>query len=173
MQKKLRRNEQITAKTVRLVNAEGEQLVVTLDKALREAAEARLDLVEVVPASENQPAVCKLMDYSKKRYQDKKKSSESKKKQTRIKVKEVKLRVVTDEGDIQVKLRNLRRFLESGDKAKVTIWFRGREIVTQKDMALGLMTRLYGELDDIAAMELAPKLEGRQMIMILVPRKKI
>lgn len=172
MHKKLRRNEQITGKTVRLVRAEGGQIVVTLEKALQEANAANLDLVEVVAASEDQPAVCKLMDYSKKRYQEKKKSAENKKKQTRVKIKEIKLRVVTDEGDIQVKLRNLRRFLESGDKAKVTIWFRGREIVTQKEMALALMTRLYDELETIASMEVAPKLEGRQMMMILAPKKK-
>jgi translation initiation factor IF-3 len=132
------------------------------------AQEAELDLVQI---SDSDPIVCKLMDYGKFLYEKKKQDNEAKKKQHQIQVKEVKFRPGTDEGDYQVKLRNLIRFLEAGDKAKVTLRFRGREMAHQ-ELGMQLMNRIEGDLEELGSVEQRPKLEGRQMIMVLAPKKK-
>jgi translation initiation factor IF-3 len=132
------------------------------------AQEAELDLVQI---SDSDPIVCKLMDYGKFLYEKKKQDNEAKKKQHQIQVKEVKFRPGTDEGDYQVKLRNLIRFLEAGDKAKVTLRFRGREMAHQ-ELGMQLMNRIEGDLEELGLVEQRPKLEGRQMIMVLAPKKK-
>ena len=133
------------------------------------AEDADVDLVEVAPNAT--PPVCRLMDYGKFRYQEQKKSQEAKAKQKVVQVKEVKFRPATDENDFQTKLRSLVRFLGDGDKAKVTLRFRGREMAHQH-FGMELMERIRTELDEIAQVEHAPKLEGRQMIMVLAPKKK-
>ena len=133
------------------------------------AEEADVDLVEIAPNA--QPPVCRLMDYGKFRYQEQKKAQEAKAKQKTIQVKEVKFRPVTDENDFQTKLRSLMRFLTDGDKAKVTLRFRGREMAHQH-FGMELMDRVRNELAEIAQVEHQPKLEGRQMIMVLAPKKK-
>ena len=143
--------------------------MVSLAEATRNAEEAGLDLVEISPNAE--PPVCKVMDYGKFLFEKSKAQKEQKKKQKQIQVKEIKFRPGTDEGDYQVKLRNLRRFLEGGDKAKVTIRFRGREMAHQ-DIGRKLMERIASDLEEIGAVESFPKMEGRQMIMILAPKKK-
>ncbi|EKE86890.1 translation initiation factor IF-3 [Idiomarina xiamenensis 10-D-4] len=156
---------------MRLIGTDSEQLgIVTLEEALSAAEEAGVDLVEVSPNAE--PPVCRLMDYGKFLYEKSKDLKEQKKKQKQIQVKEVKFRPGTDEGDYQVKLRNLRRFLEGGDKTKVTVRFRGREMAHQ-ELGIELLTRIKDELDEIAQVESFPKrAEGRQMIMVLAPIKK-
>jgi translation initiation factor IF-3 len=141
---------------------------VSLNQALEMAQEAELDLVQI---SDSDPIVCKLMDYGKFLYEKKKQDNEAKKKQHQIQVKEVKFRPGTDEGDYQVKLRNLIRFLEAGDKAKVTLRFRGREMAHQ-ELGMQLMNRIEGDLEELGSVEQRPKLEGRQMIMVLAPKKK-
>ncbi|WP_192811497.1 translation initiation factor IF-3 [Idiomarina xiamenensis] len=168
---KSRINEEIRVKEVRLIGTDSEQLgIVTLEEALSAAEEAGVDLVEVSPNAE--PPVCRLMDYGKFLYEKSKDLKEQKKKQKQIQVKEVKFRPGTDEGDYQVKLRNLRRFLEGGDKTKVTVRFRGREMAHQ-ELGIELLTRIKDELDEIAQVESFPKrAEGRQMIMVLAPIKK-
>ena len=133
------------------------------------AEEAELDLVEIAPQAV--PPVCRLMDYGKFKYQEQKRQAEAKAKQKIIQVKEVKFRPGTDEGDYQVKLRNLKRFLEEGDKAKITLRFRGREMAHQ-EFGVRLLERVRNDVDDIATVEQMPKLEGRQMIMVIAPRKK-
>jgi len=143
---------------------------VTLAEATQTAEEASLDLVEISPNAE--PPVCKVMDYGKFLFEKSKAQKEQKKKQKQIQVKEVKFRPGTDEGDYQVKLRNLRRFLESGDKAKVTIRFRGREMAHQ-EIGIELLNRIKTDLEEIAICESFPRrVEGRQMIMVLAPNKK-
>ena len=143
---------------------------MTLSEAQTIADENRLDLVEISPNA--QPPVCKIMDYGKFLFEKSKALKEQKKKQKQIQVKEVKFRPGTDEGDYQVKLRNLRRFLEGGDKAKVTIRFRGREMAHQ-EIGIELLNRVKADLEDIANCESFPrKVEGRQMIMVLAPIKK-
>lgn len=156
---------------VRLIGKEGEQVgVVSITEALDAAAAVDLDLVEISPNAE--PPVCKVMDYGKFLFEKSKAQKEQKKKQKQIQVKEVKFRPGTDIGDYQVKLRNLRRFLEAGDKAKVTIRFRGREMAHQ-EIGIELLNRVKGDLEDIANCEAFPnKVEGRQMIMVLAPLKK-
>ncbi len=150
---------------------EGEQLgVVSLREALEKAEELEVDLVEIAPNA--QPPVCRLMDYGKFKYQKSKKEHAAKLKQKQIQVKEVKLRPGTDENDYQVKLRNLVRFLEDGDKAKVTLRFRGREMAHQ-EIGLAQLKRIEADLGELAVVEQFPKLEGRQMIMMLAPKKKI
>lgn len=136
---------------------------------MRMAEEADVDLVEIAPTA--QPPVCRLMDYGKFKYQEQKRQAEAKAKQKIIQVKEVKFRPATDEGDYQVKMRNLRRFLEEGDKAKVTLRFRGREMAHQ-EFGVRLLERVRNELEELAVVEQMPKLEGRQMIMVIAPRKK-
>ena len=155
---------------MRLVGAEGEQVgVVTLEEALQAAENAKLDLVEIAPQGE--PPVCKIMDYGKFVFEAKKQKAAAKKKQKQTQIKEMKFRPGTDEGDYQVKLRNLIRFLEHGDKAKVTLRFRGREMAHQ-ELGLEMLKRIETDLSEISAVEQFPKLEGRQMIMVLAPRKK-
>ncbi|WP_194755528.1 translation initiation factor IF-3 [Aliidiomarina indica] len=168
---KTRINDNITAQEIRLIDAEGEQRgVVTLNEALDVAAEAGLDLVEISPNAE--PPVCRVMDYGKFLYEKSKQQKEQKKKQKQIQVKEVKFRPGTDEGDYQVKLRNLRRFLEGGDKAKVTIRFRGREMAHQ-EIGIDLLERIKTDLEEVSTCESFPRrAEGRQMIMVLAPESK-
>jgi len=154
-----------------LIGVEGEQIgIVSLNDALGKAEAAEVDLVEISPNAE--PPVCKLMDFGKFLYEKSKEQKEQKKKQKQIQVKEIKFRPGTDEGDYQVKLRNLRRFLEEGDKAKITLRFRGREMAHQ-DLAMALLTRVKEDLADISVVESFPsRIEGRQMIMILGPNKR-
>ncbi|RUO32277.1 translation initiation factor IF-3 [Aliidiomarina sedimenti] len=168
---KTRINDDITAAEIRLIDLEGEQAgIVSLNEALDAAAEAGVDLVEISPNAE--PPVCRVMDYGKFLYEKSKEQKEAKKKQKQIQVKEVKFRPGTDEGDYQVKLRNLRRFLEGGDKTKVTIRFRGREMAHQ-ELGTELLERVKKDLEDIALCEFFPRrAEGRQMIMVLAPNKK-
>lgn len=155
---------------VRLIGADGQQVgIVPTQEAQRLAQEAELDLVEVVPAAT--PPVCRIMDYGKFRFEQSKKLHAAKKKQKQIQVKEIKLRPGTDEGDYQVKLRNLVRFLEDGDKAKVTLRFRGREMQHQ-DLGLKLLQRIESDLAEHAVVEQRPRLEGRMMVMMLGPKKK-
>ena len=132
------------------------------------AQEAELDLVQI---SDSDPIVCKLMDYGKFQYEKKKQDAEAKKKQHQIQVKEMKFRPGTDEGDYQVKLRNLMRFLEAGDKAKVTLRFRGREMAHQ-ELGMQWMTRIEADLEVFGSVEQRAKMEGRQMIMVIAPKKK-
>ncbi len=142
--------------------------IVSRYEALRMAEEAELDLVEISPQA--QPPVCKIMDFGKFRYQQQKKASEAKKKQKVIEVKEVKFRPGTEEADYQVKMRNVVRFLEEGNKAKITLRFRGREMAHQ-DIGMQMYDRIEKDLGDLAIVEQRPKLEGRQMVMVVAPRK--
>ena len=165
-----RLNREITAPEVRLSGPDGEAIgVVSIQEALRLSAEHDVDLVEISATAD--PPVCRLMDYGKFKYQEQKKAHDAKLKQKVIEVKEVKFRPGTDEGDYQIKLRNLRRFLEDGDKGKVTLRFRGREI-THQDLGMRLLERVRDDLQDCSLVENMPKLEGRQMIMVLGPKKK-
>ena len=167
---KTRINDDIDSSEVRLIGLEGEQIgVVSLSEALDAAADAGVDLVEISPNAE--PPVCRVMDYGKFIYEKSKQQKEQKKNQKQIQVKEVKFRPGTDEGDYQVKLRNLRRFLEGGDKAKVTIRFRGREMAHQ-ELGIELLERIKNDLDEVSSCESFPRrAEGRQMIMVLAPNK--
>src|SRR6185436_2525374 len=158
------------APEVRLNGVENEPLgIVPIQEALRMAGDLDVDLVEIAAAAD--PPVCRLMDYGKFKYQEQKRAAEAKSKQKVIEVKEVKFRPGTDEGDYLIKLRNLRRFLEDGDKGKVTLRFRGREI-THQDLGMRLLERVRDDLADCSLVENMPKLEGRQMIMVLGPKKK-
>ena len=159
------------APNVRLNGIENEPLgIVSIMEALRLSGEADVDLVEIAPTAE--PPVCRLMDYGKFKYQEQKKAAEAKSKQKIIEVKEVKFRPGTDDGDYNIKMRNLRRFIaEDGDKGKITLRFRGREI-THQDIGMRMLERIRDELADVAIVEQFPKLEGRQMIMVLAPKKK-
>lgn len=158
------------APEVRLNGPENEPLgVVPIQEALRLAGEYDVDLVEVVATAN--PPVCRLMDYGKFKYLEQKKAAEAKAKQTVIEIKEVKFRPGTDDGDYNIKMRNIRRFLADGDKVKVTLRFRGREI-THQELGLALLNRIRDELADIVLVEQFPKLEGRQMIMMLAPARK-
>ncbi len=155
---------------MRLNGVDNEPLgIVSIQEALRLSAERDVDLVEISATAE--PPVCRLMDYGKFKYQEQKKAHDAKLKQKVIEVKEVKFRPGTDEGDYQIKLRNLRRFLEDGDKGKVTLRFRGREI-THQELGMRLLERVRDDLTDVSVVENMPKLEGRQMIMVLGPKKK-
>ena len=136
---------------------------------MRQAEEAETDLVEIAPNAT--PPVCRLMDYGKFRYQEQKRQHEAKAKQKVVQVKEVKFRPGTDEGDYQVKLRNLKRFIEDGDKAKVTLRFRGREMAHQ-ELGMKVLERIRDDLGDTVTVEAMPKLEGRQMVMVGSPKKK-
>ncbi|CCQ12075.1 Translation initiation factor 3 [Pseudoalteromonas luteoviolacea B = ATCC 29581] len=168
---KNRINEEITVKEVRLVGLEGEQIgVVSIREALGVAEEAGVDLVEISPNAE--PPVCRVMDYGKFIFEKSKQLKEQKKKQKQIQIKEIKFRPGTDEGDYQVKLRSLRKFLEAGDKAKITLRFRGREMA-HTDLALELLNRIKADLQDLSQVESFPnRVEGRQMIMMLAPIAK-
>ncbi|WP_189458679.1 translation initiation factor IF-3 [Jeongeupia chitinilytica] len=168
--KEPRINGEITGREVRLQGAEGEQLgIVSLFQAMSMAEEAELDLVEIAPNA--QPPVCRLMDYGKFKFQESKKKAAAKAKQKQIQVKEVKFRPGTDENDYQVKLRNLVRFLEEGDKAKITLRFRGREMAHQ-EIGMAQLKRVEADLTELAVVEQYPRLEGRQMVMMLAPKKK-
>lgn len=152
-----------------MIDADGNQVgVVSLEDAKSSAADAGLDLVEISPNAD--PPVCRVMDYGKYRYQDSKKKAAAKKKQKQMQVKEVKFRPGTDSGDYDVKLRNLRRFLEDGDKAKVTMRFRGREMAHQ-ELGLELLQQVEEDLTEYGTVEQRPKLEGRQMVMVIAPKK--
>ena len=166
-----RLNEEINVREVRLVGEEGEPIgVIPTAEAIAMAEEAGVDLVEVSPNAE--PPVCKLMDYGKFLFEKSKALKEQKKKQKQIQIKEVKFRPGTDEGDYQVKLRNLRRFIEEGDKAKVTLRYRGREMAHQ-EIGIEMLNRIKADLEDIAVCESFPsRVEGRQMTMMLAPIKK-
>jgi translation initiation factor IF-3 len=155
---------------VRLVGEQGEQLgIVAVAEALRMAEEKNVDLVEIAPLAV--PPVCKLMDYGKFRYREQKKAHEAKLKQKQIQVKEIKFRPGTDEGDYKIKLGKLIEFLEGGDKAKVTLRFRGREMAHQ-EFGVRLLERVKADLEQVGLVEQFPKLEGRQMVMVLAPKKK-
>ncbi len=163
-------NDAITAPQVRLILADGETKgVVSLEDALQIAEEAELDLVEIAPMAD--PPVCRIMDYGKYLFEQSKKQQAAKKKQKQIQVKEVKFRPGTDVGDYQVKLRNLIRFLNDGDKAKVTVRFRGREMAHQ-ELGRDLLKRVQQDLEEYGTVEQFPKLEGRQMVMVIAPKKK-
>ncbi len=166
----MRINGEITAREVRLVGIDSEQLgIVAIDAAIRMAEEADVDLVEIAPTAD--PPVCRLMDFGKFKYRESKKRHEAKLKQKQVQVKEVKFRPGTDEGDYKIKMRNLLRFLEEGDKAKVTLRFRGREMAHQ-EFGVRLLERVRDDLGEVATVEQFPKLEGRQMVMVVAPKRK-
>ncbi len=155
---------------MRVIDEDGEQAgILSLHEALAKAQASTLDLVEVSPNSD--PPVCRIMDFGKYIYQQKKNASDSKRKQHKTKIKEIKFRPVTDDGDYQVKLRNLIRFLEDGDKTKVTVRFRGRELA-HRELGLQLLKRVGEDLAEYAVVEQFPKMEGKQMGMLLAPKKK-
>jgi translation initiation factor IF-3 len=161
-------NESILARQIQLIDEAGENLgVITKRDAIARAVEAGLDLVEVSPNSE--PPVCKIMDFGKYKFQAQKKASETRKKQKIVEIKEIKLRPNIDTHDYDVKLRSMRRFFEEGDKVKVTLRFRGREMAHQ-DIGMQLLLKVRQEIDELAKVEMEPKLEGKQMIMVLAPR---
>ena len=163
-------NEFIEADEVRLVGADGSQVgVVSIEDALAAAEDAKLDLVLIAPDAD--PQVCKIMDYGKHVFDLKKQKAANKKKQRRVHVKEIKFRPGTEEGDYQVKLRNLIRFLTDGDKAKVSLRFRGRELAHQH-LGQELIERIRDDLSDYGTVEQEPKMEGRQIVMVLAPVKK-
>ena len=162
-------NENIEATEVRLIAEDGEQLgIVPIEDALARATQVSLDLVQI---ANSDPIVCKIMDYGKKVFEEKKQKAAQKKKQKQTQVKEMKFRPGTDEGDYQIKLRNVTRFLENGDKAKITLRLRGREMAHQ-DLGIAMVKRIEHDLEDIAQVEQYPKLEGRQMTMVFAPRSK-
>jgi translation initiation factor IF-3 len=163
-------NEMIEATEVRLIGADGEQVgVVPTVEAIRIAQESSLDLVQI--AGDSDPVVCKVMDYGKHLFDIKKKKAASKKKQKQTQVKEMKFRPGTEDGDYQVKLRNLIRFLSDGDKAKVSLRFRGRELAHQH-LGQELVERIRDDLAEYGTVEQEPKMEGRQIVMVLAPVKK-
>lgn len=155
---------------VRLTGPDGEAIgIVSTLEALRMAGDLDVDLVEIAAAAK--PPVCRLIDYGKFKYAEQKKAAEAKAKQKVIEVKEIKFRPGTDDGDYNIKMRNIRRFLDDGDKCKVTLRFRGREI-THQELGLALLNRIRDELGDAIVVEQFPKLEGRQMIMMIAPGRK-
>ena len=158
------------APEVRLSGPENEPLgIVSINEALRLAGEYDVDLVEIVATAT--PPVCRLMDYGKFKYQEQKKAADAKSKQTVIDIKEIKFRPGTDDGDYNIKMRNIKRFLDDGDKCKITLRFRGREI-THQEIGMALLNRIRDELRDLIVVEQFPKLEGRQMVMMIAPGKK-
>lgn len=153
---------------MRVVGSDGQMLgVMSVYEALQIAAEEDLDLVEVSPQAE--PPVCKILDFGKYKYQEQKKKNEARKKQKVIEVKEIKVRPNIDDNDYDVKMRSAKRFLEEGDKVKVTLRFRGREMAHQ-EIGMGVLDRIKAELEPMSKIEQLPKMEGRQMIMVLAPR---
>jgi translation initiation factor IF-3 len=163
-------NENISAREVRLIGADGEQIgIVSIDEALQVAEEAKLDLVEI--SADANPPVCRIMDYGKHLFEKKKQVAAAKKNQKQIQVKEVKFRPGTEEGDYQVKLLNLVRFLSDGDRAKVSLRFRGREMAHQ-ELGMELLKRVENDLAEYGSVEQHPKMEGRQLIMVIAPKKK-
>lgn len=154
-----------------MLGAEGEQMgIMETRDAIKAAEELGMDLVEIQPNGD--PPVCKIMDYGKFKFEAQKKASAAKKKQKQVEIKEVKFRPVTDEGDYQIKLRKMREFLEEGDKVKVTIRFRGREM-SHQDLGQNLARRVQGDIGEDGVVESFPRLEGRQMVMMIGPKKKI
>ena len=163
-------NDEIQVSQVRLVGAEGEQVgIVSLEVALAKSGGLGLDLVLIAPDAA--PPVCKIMDYGKHLFEQKKVKAAQRKKQKQVQVKEMKFRPGTEEGDYQVKLRNLTRFLTEGDKAKVSLRFRGREMV-HPEIGMKLMHRIAADLEPFGTVESEPKFEGRQVIMIIAPKRK-
>ncbi|MEH6500640.1 MAG: translation initiation factor IF-3 [Pseudoalteromonas distincta] len=163
-------NENITAREVRLIGAEGEQIgIVSIQEAMAVAEEAKLDLVEISPDAE--PPVCRVMDYGKHVFEKKKQQAVARKNQKQIQIKEIKFRPGTEEGDYKVKLRNLIRFLSDGDKAKVSLRFRGREMAHQ-ELGMELLKRVEQDLLEYGTVEQYPKMEGRQLMMVIAPKKK-
>lgn len=166
--KEVRVNGRINAPKVRLISNDGQQIgIVPISDALRRAEEAGFDLVEISPNAE--PPVCRIMDFGKFQYEESKRKHAAKRKQKQIQIKEVKFRPGTDVGDYQTKLRNLIRFLEEGDKTKITLRFRGRELAHQ-ELGLEMLKRLEGDLKDYGTVEQYPRLEGKQMVMVLNPK---
>ena len=156
---------------VRVIGSDGEMIgVLSRDEALRMAEEEGLDLVEIQPNAD--PPVCKIMDFGKFKFELQKKANEAKKKSKQVEIKEMKFRPVTDEGDYQIKLRNMRRFLEEGDKVKVNIRFRGREM-SHQELGREMAARIEADLGEDIVIESRPRLEGRQMVMMIAPKKKV
>jgi len=167
--KRVRRNSEINSPQVRVIGPTGDQMgIMTIQEALRSAESSTLDLVEVAPSAE--PPVCRIMDYGKFVFEQNKKAQSARRKQKQIQVKEIKFRPGTEEGDYQVKLRNLIKFLTNGDKTKVTLRFRGREMVHQ-ELGAQLLKRVQQDLVDYGSVEQQPLMEGRQMVMVISPRK--
>jgi translation initiation factor IF-3 len=168
--KEHRINRRINVPQVRLIGSDGEQIgIVPTPDALRRAEEAGMDLVEISPTA--QPPVCRIMNYGKFQYEESKKRHAAKKKQKQIQLKEVKFRPGTDTGDYQIKLRNLIRFLEEGNKAKITLRFRGREMAHQ-ELGIEMLKRLEEDLKEYGVVEQFPRMEGRQMVMVVAPGKR-
>ncbi|MDX1499114.1 MAG: translation initiation factor IF-3 [Woeseiaceae bacterium] len=168
--KRVRRNEEIEAAQVRVIDEEGEQAgVLPIREAMELARDAGLDLVEVAPTAD--PPVCRIMDFGKYLFEQNKKAQSARRKQKQVHVKEIKFRPGTDEGDYKIKLRKLVEFLEHGDKTKVTLRFRGREMAHQ-DLGAKLLARVRGDLEEYAVVEQMPQMEGRQMVMVMAPKKK-
>ena len=154
--------------SIRLVDAAGQMAgVVSLREALEKAVEAGLDLVEIAPTAS--PPVCKILDFGKYKYEEQKKKNEARKKQKVIEIKEIKLRPTIDDNDYNIKMRAMQRFLQEGDKVKVTLRFRGRELAHQ-DLGMAVLVRVRDDLDEIAKVEQMPKMEGRQMVMVVAPK---
>ena len=165
-----RKNGEIRVPRVRVIGSDGEMIgVLSRDEALRMAEDEGLDLVEIQPNAD--PPVCKVMDFGKFRFEQQKKASEAKKKQKQVEIKELKFRPVTDDGDYQIKLRNMRRFIAEGDRVKVVVRFRGREM-SHTELGLAMTQRIEEDLKDEVIIEQRPKMEGRQMIMMVAPKKK-
>lgn len=164
-----RRNELIHAREVRVIGAEGEQLgILQRNEAIAMAREIGCDLVEV--SSNATPPVCRIMDYGKFKYEQQKKKQDAKKRQAVVQVKEIKVRPKTDEHDYETKLKHIRSFLEDGDRCKVTVFFRGREIV-HKDRGIEILERIVKDLEDVGKVEQEPRAEGRTLQMLVVPKK--
>ena len=170
LEKPNRKNSEIRVPRVRVIGSDGEMIgVLTRDEALTMAQDEGLDLVEIQPNAD--PPVCKIMDFGKFRFEQQKKANEAKKKSKQVEIKEMKFRPVTDEGDYQIKLRNMRRFLEEGDKIKVNIRFRGREM-SHQELGRQMANRIEQDLGEDIVIESRPRLEGRQMVMMIAPKKK-
>ena len=168
--KRVRRNEEIDASQVRLISSSGDQRgVMSLSAALQVARDEGLDLVEVSPNAD--PPVCRIMDFGKYLFEQNKKAQSAKRKQKQVHIKEIKFRPGTEEGDYKIKLRKLKEFLEHGDKTKVTLRFRGREMA-HRELGAQLLERVRNDLEELGVVEQMPQMEGRQMIMVLAPKKK-
>ncbi|HEX7768590.1 MAG TPA: translation initiation factor IF-3 [Dokdonella sp.] len=165
-----RRNHEIRVPRVRVIGAEGEQVgILSRDEALAMAQEAGLDLVEIQPNGD--PPVCRIMDFGKFKFDAQKKAHAAKKKQKQVEIKELKFRPTTDVGDYAIKLRNLRRFIEEGDKVKITIRFRGREMAHQ-ELGRAMVDKIVADIAEEAVIEQYPRMEGRLMVMMVAPKKK-
>ena len=161
-------NRDIAVAQVRLIDEQGENVgIVAKDEAIERAEDAGMDLVEISPGAD--PPVCKILDYGRFKYQDQKKKNEARKKQKTIDIKEIKMRPNIDTHDYDVKMRSINRFIADGDKVKVTMRFRGREMVHQ-ELGLKVLDRVRDQLDEVAKVEQFPKMEGRQMIMVVAPK---